>query len=115
MLVPAPDAERMSPSPGNVPAVIFTVAPVRVKLSGSDTARAGESVTLWNCVSVTEDATELNEGALLIGLMVTMVVCGADEVCPSLTDQVIVRVVFDPKFVGFMLVDEKTSESRTAR
>jgi hypothetical protein len=103
----------MSPSPGNVPAVILTVAPVRFKLSGSETARLGESVTLWNCVSVTADATELNEGALLIGLTVTVVVCEPGGEIPSLADQVIVRVVFDPKFVGLLLVDEKTREART--
>src|SRR5262245_10458006 len=113
MLVPAPDAERTSPSPGNVPAVIATVAPVRVRLSTSETVRLGESVTLWNCVSATADATEVNIGALLIGLMVTVVVCGMEAKVPSLADQVIVRVGRDPKFVGFMLVDEKTSESRT--
>src|SRR5262245_23323692 len=112
MLVPALDAERISPSPGNVPAVIFTVAPLRFKLSGSATVSAGESVTVWNCVSVTADATELNAGALLIGLMVTVVV-PEPVAAPSLTDQVTVRVGCDPKFVGLLLVDEKTRESRT--
>ena len=90
------------------------MAPVRVRLSGSETVRAGESVTLWNCVSATEEATELNDGALLIGLIVTVVGLGAEAaMLPSLADQVIVRVVFDPKFVGLLLVDEKTRESRT--
>src|SRR5262245_34834748 len=73
----------MSPSPGNVPPVILTVAPVRFKLSGSTTVRVGESVTLRNCVSAIDDATEFNDGALLMGLIVTVVVCEEGAETPS--------------------------------
>ena len=91
-----------------MPAVTLTVAPVRVKLSGSEMVRAGESVTLWFWVSVAADATELNDGALLMGLIVMVVVPDAVAL-PSLTDQVTVRVGCDPKFVGLLLAEEKTS------
>src|ERR1700733_12800555 len=44
MLVPAVFAASTSPSPANVPPVIFTVALVRSRLSGSVTETAPESV-----------------------------------------------------------------------
>jgi len=42
-----------------------------------------------------------------------VVVCEEGAETPSLPDQVIVRVGCDPKFVGLLLVDEKTREART--
>src|SRR5215467_14161252 len=57
MCVPTVEVDSTSPSPANVPPAIFTVAPCRPRLSGSDTDTAPDSVTACPSVNETLDAT----------------------------------------------------------
>src|SRR5215471_6857185 len=105
MLVPATLAERISPSPAKVPPVIDTVAPARLRLSGSDAEAAPDSVTApppW--VKLAEAATLLKVGAsltLVMPIVVVATLLRLNEPEPSLTTHVTVRVGFEPKSFGF--------------
>src|SRR4051794_21257718 len=99
MLVPAVFAASTSPSPTNVPAVIFTVAFVRVWLSGSDSARLGAMVSVWPRWNGTRVGTEVSVGRSLTAVMPIVVVALVTALLalPSLRVQTRVRLGFDPK------------------
>src|SRR5262245_2984276 len=115
MLVPATFAESTSPSPGNVPPVIATVAPARLRLSTSDTTADGDSVT-GDPFSVKDaSAVQARVGGSLTAVMLTVVVTLAVALLapPSSSVQVTVRVGAEPKSVGLSLVVTKVTESST--
>src|ERR1051325_9264042 len=106
MLVPDTLAASTSPSPAKVPPVIFTVALVSVRLSGSDTEIAGEMVIVCCGRKFTALATFDNVGASLMAVIATVVNCGVlvlFEALPSLTVQVSTRLRNEPSLVGLSL------------
>src|SRR5262249_46338247 len=97
MLVPIVVAASTSPSPANVPPVIATVALTSVRLSGSDTNNAGDTVTVgW--VTATNAVTLESAGGLLTAtmLMVSLAVAMLLLAVPSLTVHWALRVGPDP-------------------
>ena len=113
MLVPATVALSTSPSPANVPPVIFTVALVRFGLSKSVTVMAGDSVVVLPWVKAIVAATLLSVGGM--SAMSTVVVTGAlrlNEPEPSLSTQLTVRVGLEPKLFG-LAPDAKVTLSST--
>ena len=100
MLVPAVDAASTSASPENVPPVIETVALASVRLSGSVTETAPDSVTAPpSSVKWTLEATLASVGASLTATTLTVVVANELRLfdpLPSLSSQVTVRVGFAP-------------------
>src|SRR5258708_3226921 len=104
MLVPPTVAASTSPSPANVPPVIDTVAFVSVRLSGSDTASDGDTVTVCPLAKDTSVATLLRLGGslpLVMDSVSVTVVLKLLDALPSLSAQVMVRLGNEPKFVGF--------------
>src|SRR5947199_383538 len=100
MLVPVVVVASTSPSPVNLPPVIDTVALARLRLSGSVTVTAPDSVTAApSSVKEALVATLLRIGGSLTLVMLTVVVATLlrlNEPQPSLTIQVTVRVGFEP-------------------
>src|SRR5580704_7159878 len=105
MLVPVVEAASTSPSPAKVPPVTLTVAPARLRLSGSLTETADDSVAAApSSVYAAVVATLLNVGGSLTLVMLTVDVTAVLKLFepePSLSTQVNVRVGFEPKLVGF--------------
>ena len=114
MLVLVVVAPSTSPSPANVPPVIFTVALASVALSMSETVMAGDTAVVLPWVKAIEGATLLSVGGMCA--MSTVVVTGALELLlplPSLTTQLMVRVELAPWLFGSVGSDAKvTSSSR---
>src|SRR5689334_25129 len=105
MVVPAVTADSTSSSPAKVPPTIFTVAPVRPRLSTSVTERADEIVVLVPSVNDTLVAAA-TVGASLIGVIAIVLVVLLVSLGPPLsstTVQVTVRAGSEPKSVGFSL------------
>src|SRR5215469_16916217 len=100
MAATAPKPMR-SPSPGNVPPVIATVPPTRLRLSGSDTEAVGERKSPLGLPSakIARGSTPASVGGLFTAVMLTVEVTAVlrfDDALPSLSTQVTVRVGFDP-------------------
>src|SRR5690242_9294604 len=113
-MLPVSVAASTSPSLANVPPVIDTVALTSLRLSGSETASVGEIVVADDGETVSDEATFESVGASLTLVMVTVVVCAvlvSNEADPSLSTQVTVRVVLDPKLVGFSPAEKVTLSS----
>src|SRR5215470_8915147 len=113
MLVPDVVAASTSPSPANVPAVIFTVALANVRLSGSDTTAADDSVFAPAFSVKLAVAATVAVGGSFTPTTVTVAVCGALVSSPSFTTQVSERALSEPKLVGFSLVDVNFTDWRT--
>src|SRR5690348_6341271 len=116
MLVPAVLNESTSPSPEKVPPTICTVAFARFRLSGSFTVTFDESVVEDAAFSVNcaLGATLLSVGGSLTAVMLRVEVAAAlwlFEAAPSLSTQVMVRLGFEPKFVGLSLAVVKVTLS----
>src|SRR5262249_24622453 len=95
MLVPATLARSTSPSPGNAPPVIATVALARVALSGSETATVGDSVTAGPFSVKDASVVPASVGGSFTAVMLIVVVdteLRLLEPLPSLSSQVTVRV-----------------------
>src|ERR1019366_4139314 len=104
MRVPAVVAA--STSPDSNPPVIDTVAEASVVLSTSLTVAPDDSVTAAACsVYDAVGATLLSTGALSTAVML---------IVPSFTTQLMLRLVSAPKLVGFWLLEEYVTLSRTA-
>src|SRR6267142_67517 len=102
MWVPVVVAVRTSPSPANVPPVIWTVALARSRLSGSDTERVGDRVSVLPSTNEATDATDDSTGGSLMAVRLTVVVAGALAMLKSsVTTKGTVRVGAEPKSVGF--------------
>src|SRR5262245_56038460 len=115
MAVPETLAASTSPSPAKVPPVIATVAPARVRLSGSDTVTAGDSVT-GDPFSVYDAlAVPASVGGSFTAVMLTMLVVlpVALLALPSLSVQVTVRVGAEPKSSGLSLDVANVTRSST--
>src|SRR5205807_3966813 len=116
MLVPAVLKESTSPSPAKV-LPTDTAAFTSVRLSGSLTDRVGDTVTAAAfSVKLVTPVTEVSVGASLTAVRLTVSVCVVlrlNDPEPSLSTQVTVRVVLEPKLVGLRLVELKVSPSST--
>src|SRR5664279_322539 len=113
MLVPAVVAA--STSPDSNPPVIDTVAEASVVLSTSLTFAPDDSVTAAACsVYDAVGATLLSTGALSTAVMLIVLVAGVLLSVPSFTTQLMLRLVSAPKLVGFWLLEEYVTLSRTA-
>ena len=84
MPVPVVEVDSTSPSPEKVPPAIFTVAPASLRLSGSDTVTALDSVTALPSVKLTLLATLASVGASLTLVTVSVVVASALVATPPL-------------------------------
>src|ERR1043166_5966863 len=111
MLVPVVLNESTSPSPAKVPPVILTVPLTRFGLSKSVTVILGEIVVVLPWVKLSVGATEVRNGGSSAILIV--VFCGLDELAPSLTVHVTVRVGLELLLLGFT-PEEKVTLSSTA-
>src|SRR5215470_7869978 len=107
MLVPDVVAASTSPSPANVPAVIFTVALANVRLSGSDTTAADDNVF------APAFSVKLAVGGSFTPTTLTVAVCGALVSRPSLIEKLSVRELSEPKSVGFSLVEVNLTDDST--
>src|ERR1043166_8147612 len=102
MTVPVVDVASTSPSPANLPPVIDTVALARLRLYGSVTVSAPESVAVASCsVYCALAATLVRVGGSLTPTTVIVLLALLDapngkNFSPSLTIQSIVRVVGEP-------------------
>src|SRR5215831_9838553 len=93
----------VSPSPANVPPVIFTVADLRKTSSGSVIDVLGAKVTVLVGVPVIDEGTPASVGASLMKVTLTVEVAvpvEKDEL-PSLSVQVSVRDGFERELSGF--------------
>src|SRR5271169_3067834 len=114
MLVPAVVAASVSPVK-NVPPLIDTVAEASVVLSTSLTVAPDDSVTAAPCsVYDAVAATLAMTGALSTAVMLIVLVAGVLFSVPSFTTQLMLRLVSAPKLVGFWLLEEYVTLSRTA-
>src|SRR6202035_5410895 len=103
-MLPVGVAASTSPSPVNVPVVIETVAPTRLRLSGSLTEAALDSTTApAPCVKCAPVATFDSVGGsftLVTPMVVVTAVLRLLELPPLLSTQVTVRAGSAPKPVG---------------
>ena len=91
MLVPVVVAPSTSPSPANEPPVIATVAFASVRLSGSATAAADDRSFAPPFSVKLAVAVPLSVGGSFTPTTVTVAVCGALVISPSLIEKVSVR------------------------
>src|SRR5215831_9230049 len=113
MLVFVVVAASTSPSPANLPAVMETVALANVRLSGSDTTAADDTVFAPAFSVKLAVAATVAVGGSFTPTTVTVVVCGELVIRPSLIEKVSRRDVSEPKFVGLSLVEVNLTEFRT--
>ena len=102
-------------SPARKPPAIETVAETSVALSASLTVNAGDSVTAGPaCAKIAPAATLLITGASLTAVMLIVVVARVLLSVPSLTAQLMLRLLSVPKLVGLWLLEENVTDSSAA-
>src|ERR1700720_1309474 len=111
-MLPVGVAESTSPSPANVPPTIFTVGESCVlPPSGSLMVTLGESVVSEPCSVHDAFVKPPKVGG---GSIMSVSVCGvlvANELPPSFTTQLMVRVGLEPVLVGSPAVECQVTES----